>query len=97
MKPIRYFNVAATEREEAMIWYETQRHGLGEEFLDAFNESIIRIRQNPRLGRPAGKRRRVLLLPTRWPYLILYREDTELIWILAVFHGSRDPTILGSR
>jgi plasmid stabilization system protein ParE len=65
-------------------------------FLDALDETISFIGDFPDLGspwespkpRPAGLRFR--LVKEFENYLVLYRRDDQLIYVLRVVHGSQD-------
>jgi hypothetical protein len=47
---------AAAELEDAVVWYDTQRPGLGLEFVQAVDVALERIARWPEIGR-AGSRR----------------------------------------
>ncbi len=81
---------AEAELHEAYDWYETQRPGLGEEFLLCVDACMAAIHHNPRLYPPIhGDVRRALM--RRFPYGVFYVLGDEAITVLAVFHLSRDP------
>jgi plasmid stabilization system protein ParE len=72
-------------------WYESQRQGLGEEFLAAPASIRDRILDHPQ-GYPVLHRTtRRALLPRRFPYGLFYRIDGEAIVIVACLHARRDP------
>jgi plasmid stabilization system protein ParE len=80
------------ELEEAVIWYEDRRRGLGDEFLKEIEEAIERS-----AGRPERNpvvfcdvRRAVL---RRFPYAVYFRQRNEDLVVLAVFHGRRNPLV----
>ena len=81
---------AMDEVEEAWLWYEQQRPGLGDEFRACVEVAMTAAARRP-LSYPKveGRVRRVLV--RRFPYSILYITETDRIEILAVFHGSREP------
>jgi plasmid stabilization system protein ParE len=81
---------AVREVEEAFWWYEGQRHGLGLEFLLAFDAAVEALRRLPESHEIVASRTRKTLL-RRLPYLVLYALEKEQILITAVFHGRRDP------
>jgi plasmid stabilization system protein ParE len=81
---------AVQEVEEAFWWYERQRHGLGLEFLLAFDAAVEALRRLPEGHEVVALRTRKALL-RRFPYLVLYALEDERILITAVFHGRRDP------
>ena len=72
--------------------YESQRSGLGGEFLVALRERLEAVRahpeSNPVLYR--GIRRAVV---SRFPYLIFYVARPERVAVLAVLHHARNPAI----
>lgn len=80
----------------AYDWYESQRSGLGEEFIDAIETMVARIEKMPELYPMAlgGVRRGKL---RRFPYLIYYRVLSHAIEVLAVLRGSRDPAVWQNR
>jgi plasmid stabilization system protein ParE len=74
----------------AWDWYESQRVGLGEEFLLCVEEAFDRIKRYP-LAHPEVHHRSRRALLRRFPYVVLYRVIGEIIYVVAVFHGFRDP------
>jgi len=81
---------AAEDIEEAYLWYEAQRTGLGEEFLVAVHNALDSIAALP-TGYPVVHReaRRVLL--HRFPYALYFRICGETIIVIACMHGRRNP------
>ena len=49
-KPVRLDQEAEEELEAAHEWYESQRVGLGGEFLDSVQEVLLRIEDSTDLG-----------------------------------------------
>jgi plasmid stabilization system protein ParE len=81
---------AAADVEEAFLWYEAQRPGLGEEYLEAVSRALIAIRESPRLhGVIHRDVRRVSL--RRFPYSVFYRILDQDVVVVGCFHASRDP------
>lgn len=81
---------------EGRDWYESQRQGLGVEFLDSVERVFDRIRTTPELH-PAEFRNVRRAGAHRFPYVIYYRLLTESVEVLAVLHGSRSPRLWRSR
>lgn len=81
---------AAREVEDAFLWYESQRRGLGLEFLLALDAAMGRVRRAPEGHETVALRTRKVLL-RRFPYLVLYASEGNRILITAVFHVRRDP------
>ena len=82
---------AHEDLRDAAEWYETKRPGLGSEFLDEMLRTISAASNAPGLyARVYGEIRRA---PThRFPFGVFYVVDEEDLVILAVMHGSRDPS-----
>jgi len=81
---------AEADIDEAADWYERQRQGLGQGFLDEVLAALDRVSQNPEtypiLHR--GTRRVVI---RRFPFAAFYRIEDDSIVVVAVMHGSRHP------
>ena len=86
---------ASAELEDAAVWYDSQRPGLGLEFIQAVDAALESIAQWPQIGR------RVTGVPDdvaarkipvhRFPYHVAYLEWEGVIRILAFAHDSREP------
>jgi plasmid stabilization system protein ParE len=87
---------AQEEFDEAVDWYEEQRVGLGDEFIDSVDDALDLILENPRLYEVVHDpvRRAVV---RRFPYSVIYEIQAEQILIVAVFHDRRDPAVWRSR
>jgi toxin ParE1/3/4 len=89
---------AAREMRAVYSWYESQRPGLGAEFLTSLRSALEALTLTPLAGPPWPNERaqalgvrRILLPRFRYalPYLIL---GNERIVVLAVAHFRRRPT-----
>jgi toxin ParE1/3/4 len=90
VKRLTYLSVAETELVEAAQFYDEQEPGLGKIFLDAVAEAGEKIRRHPELWAFYEKPvRGYRVMP--FPYRLLYRELSDRIQIVAVFHLSRRP------
>jgi len=94
--PIIVRPAAAADIEDAFLWYERQRPGLGDEFLDAVQAACESIAAHPTLYPVIHRNTRRALL-RRFPYGIFYRVDADVIVVVACMHGSRDPRRWKSR
>jgi len=81
---------AAADVEDAYNWYESQRPGLGDEFMAAINTAVVSIAENP-LGYPIIHRQTRRLLLRRFPYGVYFRLLDNHPIIVACMHGSRNP------
>ncbi len=95
MKLVRLAREALAELSDAAAWYESQRPGLAEDFLDEF-EAVLRLIETrpasfPRLldAAPDLNIRRALL--ERFPYSAVFIELSTEIRIVAVAHLRRRP------
>jgi len=90
VKSVIYLAVADAELVQSAQYYDAQREGLGRLFLDAVRETESRIRRNPRLWalrvRPVRSCR-----VKRFPFRLLYAEESERVVVLAVMPLSRHP------
>ncbi len=87
---------AAAEIEAGYRWYERERPGLGEEFLEAVNHLVEVIAGHPeRFPIVHRDTRRVLL--SRFPFAILYRLKVGHVVVVACFHSKRNPEAWKSR
>ena len=90
MKRVVYHRLAAKELVESAASYEAARPLLGDRFLDAVDLASRLARRHPALGLPGkvGTRSRRV---RRFPYRLIYLEQPDRLWIVAVAHQSRRP------
>ena len=81
---------AAADIDEAFLWYEGQRPGLGHEFLTAAQTLIDAVAQHP-LRYPVVRRNTRRALLHRFPYALYFRIYDEVIVVVACMHGRRNP------
>lgn len=81
---------AENDIQAAFEWYESQRPGLGEQFLAAVRERLEAIRDFPEAS-PIVYRAIRRAVVSRFPYLIFYVVRLERITVLAVLHHARSP------
>lgn len=87
---------AEADIEEAAVWYEQQHEGLGNDFLDEVLLSLTTITDNPYLFAEIHRQTRRAMI-NRFPFGIYYRIKGELVIVVAVMHGSRDPKLWRQR
>ncbi len=81
---------AAADLDEAGLWYETQRPGLGRVFLDAVGQVFRAVVEMPGRFRVVhGDMRRAHV--RRFPYSVFFRTVGEDVVVVGCFHGRRDP------
>ena len=81
---------AEDDLEDAALWYEGHRRGLGEQFLDEILHAIGLIEENPQsYPQIHGEIYRAVI--RRFPFGIFYLLEEETVVVLAIIHASRDP------
>jgi toxin ParE1/3/4 len=81
---------AEAEVREAARWYENESEGLGAAFLEAVEQTLDAIVENPlRFALLHRDVRRVLF--KRFPYGAFFRVKPDRIRVLAILHLSLDP------
>ena len=81
---------AATDLEEAFLWYEGQRRSLGREFLDAVEQVFQAVLEAPRRYRVVYRDTRRAHV-RRFPYGVFYRIIGDDVVVVGCFHGRRNP------
>jgi plasmid stabilization system protein ParE len=78
------------EAEAALAWYAKRSSKAAEAFLTELDRVVDQISRHPeRYPLHEFKTRKALL--QRFPYLIVFREESEGLQIIAVAHGRRKP------
>lgn len=90
---------AADEMTSAAAWYEAEREGLGDSFLDVVRATILRVDATPHAGAPLRAPRLVMDVRRRavpgFPFSIVY--TTEPCVVVAVAHQHRAPAYWRAR
>ena len=81
---------ASAEYAEAYAWYAGHDPRAAERFEQEVEFAVQCIAQDPHRRPQYDETHRKLVL-RRFPYLVIYRELGERIWIVAVAHGHRRP------
>ena len=82
--------LAAGDIEEAFEWYEKQRRGLGDEFLDSLQGAIDWTVDHPH-AHPVMHRGTRRVLVRRFPYALFYQVNAGQIVVIACMHIHRNP------
>jgi len=81
---------AQHEMQEAALFYENCREGLGLEFLNAVDFGLNQVRLHPNTWRKLkGRFRRYLL--NRFPYALIYTIEDDTVYVAAIMHLKRKP------
>lgn len=83
---------AKVELEDAALYYERQRAGVGEELVREIDIIVARAATHPgRFPAVFGDVRRAVA--RRFPFSVYFRVRGPSLVVLAVFHSRRDPMI----
>jgi len=80
----------AQDLAEASAWYESQRAGLGEEFLTCVDACIAGVLRMPEMKTAIYEEYRRAIV-RRFPYAVFYKYSAGILTVYGVFHASRDP------
>ena len=83
---------AEWDMTETALWYETQKHGLGEDFLQAIEDKFEIICGSPLVYAIRYKTIRVAFV-RKFPYGIHFLLDDNTVIVLAILHTKRNPAI----
>lgn len=101
MKDFRVEAIAQTEFEEAAGWYETQREGLGFEFIAEVDRVLVHIAHEETFPTAA-----IVILEgvvvrrefvERFPYVVVFVETNDERRVIMIRRGSSDPARWRSR
>lgn len=81
---------ARKEMFKAAAYYETSASGLGFDFLAEVEEEFGRIKEHPDMGQILKKHYRRALLQ-RFPYGVIYRQQADTGYVVAIMHVRRKP------
>jgi plasmid stabilization system protein ParE len=88
---------AKAELFEAVAWYENERPGCGKEFVREVVEALQIARSQPELFRKVRGRARKIRLRRFKAYGIYFAVKDDVLSVLSVFHGARNPSELPLR
>jgi hypothetical protein len=71
---------AEEDLHSARLWYESEKHGLGDELIEAVERVLQRVQQAPRLYAKVFQDLRLALV-RRFPYAVVYRIDDDQITV----------------
>jgi hypothetical protein len=87
---VRLLEIAETELDEAVIFYNSEQPGLGADFIVEFVNSLDRIKAYPKAWNPFTQNTRRCQL-RRFPYGIVYQIFETGILVVAISHLHREP------
>ena len=83
---------ARREFDEAALWYEARRVGLGSAFVLEIDRAVALAAEDPNRFPVMHANVRCLRV-RRFPYSIFFLVESERLVVLAVFHARRDPMV----
>jgi toxin ParE1/3/4 len=90
VKPYVFHPEAAEEYEEAAQFYVAIAPELGARFYDEIEGLIVHVRRQPaRFWQFSPPARRALT--RKFPYSLVYLDQPDRVWIVAVMHAKRRP------
>ncbi len=90
MRRVELLPNAKLDLEEAARWYESERAGLGRDFLRGMALVVASLRRLPeRNPILSGKTRRAKM--RRFPYIVLYVVQSDVVLVVSVLHQHRHP------
>ena len=90
MKPFRFHREADAEFTDALGYYSALGADLGGRFYDEIEQVIGEVCAHPKLFRQIDPPVRRHLTPG-FPYALLYIDEPDRVWIIAVAPVKRDP------
>ena len=90
MKPIRFHPEAEAEYLGALTYYAGISESLGKSVYRYMEKLLADVRSHPQLFRmfdPPARRH----FASRFPYALIYFDQPEWIWIVAVSHFKQRP------
>lgn len=94
--PVVFRPEAEQDLIEARDWYDRQGTNLGDDFRAEIITLIERLGETPELYAVVWKNVR-RCRPRKFPYVVYYRILADRVEVLAIVHGSRDPSTWRSR
>lgn len=89
-KAVELQPAALAEAEEAAAWYAERDPRVAAAFVAELEEALERIAEAP--GRwPAHLHGTQRVRLTRFPYLVVYRDEPQRVLVVAVAHTKRRP------
>lgn len=88
--------LAEAELWEAVDWYDSKKNRLGKLFARELQEIMQSIRKHPTRFPKIHKEIRKAVLK-KFPYVVIYEILNDTVFVLSIFHTSRNPKIWKNR
>jgi plasmid stabilization system protein ParE len=96
MAKIIFHPAVAIEIKASYEWYQNQSEGLGDDFLSELESAYQAIIELPDTWPRFNMNYRRFLL-SKFPFSVVYRENENTIFVVAVMHNSRKPNYWKNR
>jgi plasmid stabilization system protein ParE len=85
---------AQKELEDSFDWYEEQSIGLGDRFAEVIYASLNSISSNPEVYNKKKANNRAFVVD-KFPFIIVYEylKKDNMVYVLHIFHTSRNPKL----
>jgi plasmid stabilization system protein ParE len=90
MKPVDILPAARHDFDDSFDWYAERSATVAERFSHAVDETLKRIASAPEQFALVDGRHRECLVK-RFPFRIVYRDDSDRVLVVAVAHAKRRP------
>ncbi|MGA1843642.1 MAG: type II toxin-antitoxin system RelE/ParE family toxin [bacterium] len=90
MKNIKLHTGAQEDLKSGIEWYDAQLDGLGKIFKKVIKDTILKIQKKPSWYLNEEEPIKKAYVP-RFPYKILFTEESEVVIIWAIAHLHRKP------
>lgn len=90
--PVRFRRLARRDLNQIIAFYESQQIGLGTRFVRALDDQMALLAEFPEMH-PAELHGLRKTQVKRFPILVYYKLEGELIIVLALIHGARDQQL----
>ena len=87
---------AMSDIEASVEWYNMQSPGLGTRFGKQVSQQINSLKNNPEAYGVRYLNVRCMLVK-KFPFLVHFTIDNNMVGVFAVFHASRNPMIWAKR
>lgn len=93
---LEYLTEAHADLDAAAMWYELNRPGFGERFMQAVDASVQRLLDHPMSGRELFFGHRMTTVKG-FPYSVIYRIEGESLFVAGVWQAEQNPITLRDR
>ena len=96
MAKIIFHPAVAVEIKVSYEWYQNQSEGLGDDFLSELESAYQAIIELPDTWPRFNINYRRFLL-SKFPFSVVYRENKNTLFVVAIMHNSRKPNYWKNR